>query len=300
MDRDDANLIGALLDELDLRDAQAPSFDSFSDLSASPLFSLPSPAQAQALPARLRDLRIQAGSKVLVYAICEDQPSCSAKRPPSADNLPSSIHPDYSLQTGNDFLLVTDDDVGFYVDRDFLLCHSELFHDFENMACDISNKDAIGDCIKSSVVRRDMPGALSKGLRVVLLNSADTDSTWPDFHDFDNESDWSPQRQTWPYTLEDLALAIKIANQYGFTSFSSQAHSKAPRKSLWFQYLLAAFESDERGANAIAKSTLYFNLETCCPLALLSILDKHNAPYATLLRDIHDFVLLQRIYRSHR
>ncbi|ODN88398.1 hypothetical protein L198_06669 [Cryptococcus wingfieldii CBS 7118] len=96
-------------------------------------------------------------------AICEDQPSCSAERPTSAHNLPSSIHPDYFLQTGDDFLLVTDDDVGFYVDRDFRLCHSECFHDFEKMVSDIGNKDAVGDCINISVVRRDMSGELSKG-----------------------------------------------------------------------------------------------------------------------------------------
>ncbi|ODN73089.1 hypothetical protein L198_08312, partial [Cryptococcus wingfieldii CBS 7118] len=97
------------------------------------------------------------------------------------DTLPSSIHPDFSVQTNDDFLLVTDDDVGFYVNKEFLLEHSEFFRDFEDMDSDIrQDEDAWKG--RTQAVRRDMPGALSNGLRVVLLKVKETKS-WPDAYD---------------------------------------------------------------------------------------------------------------------
>ncbi|TYJ54189.1 hypothetical protein B9479_005200 [Cryptococcus floricola] len=128
-----------------------------------------------------------------------------------------------------------------------------------------------------------MPGALSNGLRVVLLKVKETNSS-PDFYDWKRKV-FSSQG-TWEYDHEDLALAFRIANQYGFTQFSAQACWTIPQKSIWFRYLYAAFEADETVAKAIAKSTLRWDL-TECPQPILPVLDKHHAPYAALLRDIH-------------
>ncbi|TYJ54179.1 hypothetical protein B9479_005190 [Cryptococcus floricola] len=211
--------------------------------------------------------------------------SNAASPPPSErspDPLPSSIHPDFSRQTSDDFLLVTDDDVGFYVNRDFLLEHSDFFRDFEEMDSDIRQDDDAGKG-RTQAVRRDMPGALSNGLRVVLLKVKHTDDR-PDVYDSKQKVFRSQQR--WEYDLEDLALAFPIADQYGFTRFSAQAHRTIPQRSPWFRYLYAAFEADETVAKAIAKSSLLEDL-TKCPQDILSVLDKHHAPYAALLRDIH-------------
>ncbi|TYJ54154.1 hypothetical protein B9479_005165 [Cryptococcus floricola] len=215
----------------------------------------------------------------------ETAASNAASSPPSErspDPLPSSIHPDFSVQTSDDFLLVTDDDVGFYVNRDFLLEHSDFFRDFEEMDADIRKDNDAGEG-RTQAVRRDMPGALSKGLRVVLLKVRQT-KYLPDVYDWTRKIFRS--RQKWKYDLEDLALAFRIANQYGFTRFSAQARWSIPKRSAWFQYLYAVFEADETVAKAIAKSTLRWDL-TKCPQRLLPVLDKHHAPYAALLRDIH-------------
>ncbi|ODN78054.1 hypothetical protein L202_05135 [Cryptococcus amylolentus CBS 6039] len=76
------------------------------------------------------------------------------------DELPSSIHPDFAVRTGN-VLLVTDDDVGFFVDRSFLSSHPEFFRDFEEMAS-VVGRGSVSN-IGTRVVRRDLPGALSNG-----------------------------------------------------------------------------------------------------------------------------------------
>ncbi|TYJ54167.1 hypothetical protein B9479_005178 [Cryptococcus floricola] len=213
-------------------------------------------------------------------AASNDASSAPSERSP--DPLPSSIHPDFSVQTSNDFLLVTDDDVGFYVSRDFLLEHSDFFRDFEEMDSDIRQDNDAGKGL-THVVRRDMPGALSNGLRVVLLKVKETKS-WPDR--YTSKRKVFRSQQFWEYDHEGLALAFRIANQYGFTKFSAQAHLSIPKTSVWFRYLYAAFEADETVAKAIAKSTLRWDL-TKCPQRLLPVLDKHHAPYAALLRDIH-------------
>ncbi|ODN88402.1 hypothetical protein L198_06673 [Cryptococcus wingfieldii CBS 7118] len=199
------------------------------------------------------------------------------------DALPSFTHPDFSIQTNDDFLLVTDDDVGFYVNRDFLLEHSDFFRDFEEMDSDIRQDDDDGKG-RTQAVRRDMPGALSNGLRVVLLKVKET-QYWPDR--YDKKRRVFRSQRIWEYDHEDLALAFRIANQYGFTRFSAQARLSIPKPSIWFQYLYAAFEADETAAKAIAKSTLYFDLRESCPQPILPVLDKHHAPYAALLREIH-------------
>ncbi|TYJ54162.1 hypothetical protein B9479_005173 [Cryptococcus floricola] len=216
----------------------------------------------------------------------ETAASNAASSPPSErspDPFPSSIHPDFSVQTSDDFLLVTDDDVGFYVNRDFLLEHSEFFRDFEEMDSDIRQDDDAGKG-RTQAVRRDMPGALSNGLRVVLLKVQETKS-WPDRYDRKRKIFLS--QRIWEYDHEDLALAFRIANQYGFTRFSAQARLSIPKTSPWFRYLYAAFEADETVAKAIAKSTLRWDLTESCPQPILPVLDKHHAPYAALLRDIH-------------
>ncbi|ODN88399.1 hypothetical protein L198_06670 [Cryptococcus wingfieldii CBS 7118] len=199
------------------------------------------------------------------------------------DALPSSIHPDFSVQTSDDFLLVTDDDVGFYVNRDFLLEHSDFFRDFEEMDSDIRQYDDAGKG-RTQAVRRDMPGALSNGLRVVLLKVKET-KYWPDRYDR-NQKVFRSQR-IWEYDHEDLAPAFSISNQYGFTRFSAQARLSIATTSAWFRYLYAAFEADETVAKAIAKSTLLWDLTESCPEPILPVLDKHQASYAALLREIH-------------
>ncbi|TYJ54168.1 hypothetical protein B9479_005179 [Cryptococcus floricola] len=228
--------------------------------------------------------------------------SNAASLPPSErypDPFPSSIHPDFSVQTSDDFLLVTNDDVGFYVNRDLLLEHSDFFRDFEEMASDMRQDDDAGKG-RTQAVRRDMPGALSNGLRVVLRKVKET-KYWQDFYDwerkvFRSQQIWEDDDEdsglvfisprVWEYDLEDLALAFRIADQYGFTEFSAQARRAIPQESPWFRYLYAAFEADETVAKAIAKSTLRWELRQF-PQHILSVLDKHHAPYAALLRDIH-------------
>ncbi|TYJ54171.1 hypothetical protein B9479_005182 [Cryptococcus floricola] len=201
----------------------------------------------------------------------------------SPDPFPSSIHPDFSVQTSNDFLLVTDDDVGFYVNRAFLLEHSDFFRDFEEADSYIRQEDDAGKG-HNQAVRRDMPGALSHGLRVVLLKVQQT-------YDGPDVFDWKRKvfrsQRIWEYDHEDLALAFRIADQYGFTRFSAQARLSIPKTSTWFQYLYAAFEADEPVAKANAKLTLRGDLTEEYPQYILSVLDKHHAPYAALLRDIH-------------
>ncbi|TYJ54161.1 hypothetical protein B9479_005172 [Cryptococcus floricola] len=216
----------------------------------------------------------------------ETAASNAASCPPSErspDPFPSSIHPDFAVQTSDDFLLVTDDDVGFYVNRDFLLEHSDFFRDFEEMDSDI-RRDSDAGKGRTQAVRRDMPGALSNGLRVVLLRVKET-KHWPDRYDRKRKIILSPW--IWEYDVEDLGLAFRIANQYGFTRFSAQARLSIPKMSTWFHYLYAAFEAEETVAKAIAKSTLPWDLTEWCPQRLFPVLDKHHAPYAALLRDIH-------------
>ncbi|TYJ54180.1 hypothetical protein B9479_005191 [Cryptococcus floricola] len=209
----------------------------------------------------------------------------------SPDPLPSSIHPDFSVQTSDDFLLVTDDDVGFYVNRDFLLENSDFFRDFEEMDSDIRQDEDAGKG-RTEAVRRDMPGALSNGLRVVLFKikqryyRPDRFQHWWEYDAEDLGLAFLSQGNR-KYDLEDVALAFKIADQYGFARFTDQSRWTIPQRSPWFDYLYAAFVADETVAKAIAKSTLFWDLTEECPQPILAVLDKHHAPYAALLRDIH-------------
>ncbi|TYJ51463.1 hypothetical protein B9479_007960 [Cryptococcus floricola] len=273
MSVDDRELIESLdlLDVEDARDTDISSTRTSSDVGDHPV---PLPASNASFTGAENTLTGD-----------ETAASNAASSPPSErspDPLPSSIHPDFSVQTSNDFLLVTDDDVGFYVNRDFLLEHSDFFRDFEEADSYIRQDDDAGKG-RTQAARRDMPGALSNGLRVVLLKVKQTKSC-PDRYDKKRKV-YRPQR-FWGYDHEDLALAFRIADQYGFTRFSAQAHRTIPKRSPWFDYLYAAFEADETVAKAIARSTLDCDLMEC-PRPILPILDKHNAPYAALLRAIH-------------
>ncbi|TYJ54172.1 hypothetical protein B9479_005183 [Cryptococcus floricola] len=208
MSVDDRELIESLdlLDVKDARDTEISSNRNGSDVGDHPV---PLPTSS-----------FTGAEKTLTGD--ETAASNNASSPPSElspDPFPSSIHPDFSVQTSNDFLLVTDDDVGFYVNRDFLLEHSDFFRDFEEMDSDIRQDDDVGKG-RTQAVRRDMPGALSKGLRVVLLKVKET-KFWPDA--YDSKRNVFRSQRMWVYDHEDLALAFRIADQYGFTRFSALA-----------------------------------------------------------------------------
>ncbi|ODN73101.1 hypothetical protein L198_08306, partial [Cryptococcus wingfieldii CBS 7118] len=156
MSGDDAELIKSL-NHLDVKDVQdTDASRTHEDVDRRVLSSSFTPGS---------DAADSAGADRLTEVTRDVVSSPPTDRTPDA--LPSSIHPDFSVQTSDDFLLVTDDDVGFYVNRDFLLEHSDFFRDFEEMDSDIKQDDAGKG--RTQAVRRDMPGALSNGLRVVLL-----------------------------------------------------------------------------------------------------------------------------------
>ncbi|ODN88388.1 hypothetical protein L198_06659 [Cryptococcus wingfieldii CBS 7118] len=273
MSGDDAELIKSL-NHLDVKDVQdTDASRTHEDVDRRVLSSSFTPGSEAA---------DSAGADRLTE-VTQDVVSSPSERSP--DPLPSSIHPDFSIQTNDDFLLVTDDDVGFYVNRAFLLEHSDFFRDFEEMESDIRQDDDAGKG-RTQAVRRDMPGALSNGLRVMLLKVKETKSSL-DLYDYKRKVFRSQELWEYEYDLEDLALAFRIANQYGFTRFSAQARLSIPKTSIWFQYLYAAFEADETVAKAFARSTLLSDLTELCPRPLLPVLDKHHAPYAALLRNIH-------------
>ncbi|ODO02852.1 hypothetical protein I350_05693 [Cryptococcus amylolentus CBS 6273] len=186
------------------------------------------------------------------------------------DALPSSIHPDFSARTNDDLLLVTDDDVGFYVERSFLLEHSDFFRDFEEMNSDIRHDDNGGKA-HTRAVRRDLPGALSNGLRVVLLKVKER-RYYPDRYDRERKV-FCSQHIGDPGSYEHPRNVCLVPIPLGSNTS-------------WFQYLFAVFEADEKAAKAIAKSTLRWDLTKWCTQPILPVLDKHHAPYAALLREI--------------
>ncbi|TYJ54983.1 hypothetical protein B9479_004294 [Cryptococcus floricola] len=223
-----------------------------------------------------------------------EQPPCTD------DELPSSIHPDFAVRTGN-VLLVTDDDVGFYVDQSFLSSQSEFFRDFEEMASDVGQGNVSN--IGTRVVRRDLPGALSNGLRVVLFMARE--NTW-------RHCGYNNQRKVfhpwptdgWQCDLEDLALAFQIGNRYGFTIFCLQpTDHHAP---FWAKYLSAVFEDDEKAAKAMLKSICGVRVQYLGHDIVFIILDKERPRYSALFKNVrtlnpfwsHPFAFPAEHYRA--
>ncbi|TYJ55001.1 hypothetical protein B9479_004312 [Cryptococcus floricola] len=261
----------ALVEKMDKLDVEEGSrTTSSSDVGGTAASSLSSTETSSAKPERTN----HTADAISSYPILE-QPPCAD------DELPSSIHSDFAVQTGN-VLLVTDDDVGFYVDQSFLSSQSEFFRDFEEMASDVGQGNVSN--IGTRVVRRDLPGALSNGLRVVLFMAAG-EKTWQECdHNSQRKVFYSWHRSRWQCDFEDLALAFQIGNRYGFTIFSLQAtYHHAP---FWVEYLSAAFEDDEKAAKAMLKSDCGVGVEYLSPNTIFIILNKHRPRYSALFKNV--------------
>ncbi|ODN75036.1 hypothetical protein L202_06257 [Cryptococcus amylolentus CBS 6039] len=199
MSGDDAEVTKSL-NHLDVKDAQETDASRTHDDGDHQVFSSSCTPGSDAAGSAGADRLTEVTRDVVSSPLTDHNP----------DALPLSIHPDFSIQTSDDFLLVTDDDVGFYVKRSFLLEHSEFFRDFEEMDSDIRQDDDAGKG-RTQAVRRDMPGALSNGLRVVLLQlQVKETESWPDVYLYDRKRKiFRSQSKGYGYDMRTWCLLSK-------------------------------------------------------------------------------------------
>ncbi|ODO07008.1 hypothetical protein I350_04375 [Cryptococcus amylolentus CBS 6273] len=202
---------------------------------------------------------------------------------------PRVIHPSYIHQSLDDILLLTSDNVGFYVSLAFLTRYSGFFADFESFPQSDGEK---ADADKFECETREVPNATSLGLHLVLDALTEVEnmallSTLP--HDplpgFKPSS--KPFVDQWPLekVYNHLGDAVKLADAYDIPEFSAYMRIVLP-STAWHQYLMAALSENETLAKTASTLTLPYHVENMPP-EVVSILYKQAPNFLMRIRSLH-------------
>ncbi|TYJ52445.1 hypothetical protein B9479_006956 [Cryptococcus floricola] len=202
---------------------------------------------------------------------------------------PRVIHPGYIHESLDDILLLTSDNIGFYVSLAFLTRYSGFFADFESFPQSEGEKP---DADKFECETREVPNATSLGLHLVLdalkeiedmaLLSTLSHDPLPGF-----KPSSEPFVDQWPLEKVYIHLgdAVKLADAYDIPEFSAYMRIVLP-PTAWHQYLMAALTENEALAKTASTQTLPDHIEDMPP-EVVSILYKHAPNFLMRIRSLH-------------
>nr|ODN90301.1 hypothetical protein L204_05905 [Cryptococcus depauperatus CBS 7855] len=201
----------------------------------------------------------------------------------------TAIDPIYVHKSLEDILLVTSDQVGFFVPRSFLVKHSGFFADLENLflkerGVSFGPEQGLKSA-EDDVAVRELPSASSLPLHLIL-------DTFRAMETIDAEQlQASPKVKSsrgyhllWPMVdiQEAFPQALEIADAYQFDKFAVALVQCLP-ESIWSSFLRAVMSLDEQRVKKATAKLLPTRMRSI-PLEAKLILQLHAPAYLTRIR----------------
>lgn len=220
--------------------------------------------------------------------------------PTHAKKVPKVVHPLYPRKHPDDILLITEDNVGFYVSLAFITRHCGFLEGYESLKKGIieegkSNptEDEEKEC---QAERRELPSAVSWGLHLVLDTLGVIESMTLAVDPFPSTAQNLPMSAVLdPQTFNDrwsldkvfqyLAPAVQLADAYDIFEFIAYMGMILPSDP-WHRYLIAALSENETLAKETSTETLKYHISDMPP-PVVSILYKSAPSYLWRLRKLH-------------
>ncbi|OXG82106.1 hypothetical protein C349_03411 [Cryptococcus neoformans var. grubii Br795] len=221
--------------------------------------------------------------------------------PTHAKKVPKVVHPLYPRKHPDDILLITEDNVGFYVSLAFITRHCGFLEGYESLKKGIieegkSNPTEDEEKEECQAERRELPSAVSWGLHLVLDTLGVIESMTLAVDPFPSTAQNLPMSAVLdPQTFNDrwsldkvfqyLAPAVQLADAYDIFEFIAYMGMILPSDP-WHRYLIAALSENETLAKETSTETLKYHISDMPP-PVVSILYKSAPSYQWRLRKLH-------------
>lgn len=221
--------------------------------------------------------------------------------PTHAKKVPKVVHPLYPRKHPDDILLITEDNVGFYVSLAFITRHCGFLEGYESLKKGIieegkSNPTEDEEKEECQAERRELPSAVSWGLHLVLDTLGVIESMTLAVDPFPSTAQNLPMsavldpqtfNDRWPLdkVFQYLAPAVQLADAYDIFEFIAYMGMILPSDP-WHRYLIAALSENETLAKETSTETLKYHISDMPP-PVVSILYKSAPSYLWRLRKLH-------------
>ncbi|ADV22341.1 hypothetical protein I305_02788 [Cryptococcus gattii E566] len=240
------------------------------------------------------DIRDAAGKGFLL-------PTARNIKPTDPKQSPKVIHPLYPCRHPDDILLVTEDNVGFYVSLALITRHCGFFEGYESLKKEITGEEESspmesGGKEECHTERRELPSAKSSGLHLVLdtLGVIESLTLAAEAANYTARNlamsavlDFQAFNDRWPLdaVFQHLAPAVQLADAYDIPKFIAYMCLIIPDDP-WHQYLMAALSNNETFAKKTSRETVKYHISDMPP-PVVSILYKNAPSYLWRLRKLH-------------
>lgn len=240
------------------------------------------------------DIRDAAGNGHLL-------PTSSHINPTHAKKVPRVVHPLYPRKHPGDILLITEDNVGFYVSLPFITRHCGFLEGYESLKKEITGEQKPSlkeheEKEECQAERRELPSAMSWGLRLVLDTLGVIESMTLAIDSFSSTAQslsssavLDPQtfNDRWPLDVvfQYLAPAVRLADAYDIPEFIAYMGMILPDDP-WHRYMMAALSENETLAKETSTETVKYHISDMPP-PVVSILYKSASSYLWRLRKLH-------------
>lgn len=228
-------------------------------------------------------------------------PTANHINPTHAKKVPKVVHPLYPRKHPDDILLITEDNVGFYVSLAFITRHCGFLEGYESLKKGVieeekSNPTKDEEKEECQAERRELPSALSWGLHLVLDTLGVIESMTLAVDPFPSTAQNLPMsavldpqtfNDRWPLdaVFQYLAPAVQLADAYDISEFIAYMGMILPSDP-WHRYLMAALSENETLAKEMSTETLKYHISDMPP-PVVSILYKSAPSYLWRLRKLH-------------
>lgn len=227
-------------------------------------------------------------------------PTARNIEPTSPKQLPKVIRPLYPCRHPDDILLITEDNVGFYVSLSFITRHCGFFEGYESLKKEITGEEESspmksGGKEECHTERRELPSAKSSGLHLVLDTLGVIESmTLAAASNYTARNlamsavlDFQAFNDRWPLDVvfQYLAPAVQLADAYDIPKFIAYMCLILP-DGPWHLYLMAALSENETLAKKTSRETIKYHISDMPP-PVVSILYKSAPSYLWRLRKLH-------------
>lgn len=228
-------------------------------------------------------------------------PTARNIKPTGPKQSPKVIHPLYPCRHPDDILLVTEDNVGFYVSLAMITRHCGFFEGYESLKKEITGEEESspmesGGKEECHTERRELPSAKSSGLHLVLdtLGVIENLTLAAEAVNYTARNlamsavlDFQAFNDRWPLdaVFQHLAPAVQLADAYDIPKFIAYMCLIIPDDP-WHQYLMAALSNNETFAKKTSRETVKYHISDMPP-PVVSILYKNAPSYLWRLRKLH-------------